>query len=267
MAERKTRMERAGTQAPRRWTRAEYLAAALIIAAVAAVYAVFFNTDLKHTLDRHQMVRKHLTGDILPGGVPIRDPSVLAAMRSVPRHEFVLEPDLSEAYGDRPLSLEHGRTISQPYLVAFMAELLELTPSDRVLEINTGSGYEAAVLGEIVQEVYSMEPEEAYAEEARQRLSRLGYANVHIRGGGDARGGWEEHAPYDAIFVRASVTEIPAAWKEQLKIGGRMAVPVGPPDEWQSLMIVKKIEDGTYVENYFMPVVFAPLPRAEKSEE
>jgi len=230
----------------------------LIAGLAAAAYLALFGTDLKYTLPRHEMVRNHIFGRELPDRTPVTDEAVLAAMRRVPRHEFVPADAKHLAYDDRPLQIGHGRTISQPYIVAFMAELLKLKPDDRVLEIGAGSGYEAAVLSEIAGKVYSIALDEAQAVRSARRLDRLNYTRVHIKPD-DSHAGWEEHAPYDAVFVRGSVPEIPPMWKEQLRAGGRMVVPVGLTYAPQDLVLVKKEEDGTCHQRRMMVVRFTPL--------
>ncbi len=187
----------------------------------------------------------------------VTDRDVLAALERVPRHEFVPEQYRDQAYGDHPLPIGYGQTISQPYIVALMTELLQLKNTDRVLEIGTGSGYQAAILAEIVAEVYTVEIIEALAIEARERLKRLGYHNVHVRHG-DGYYGWEEHAPYDAIIVTAAPDHIPQPLVQQLKDGARMVIPVGPPGSHQTLWLVTK-EKGTITKRSVTGVLFVPL--------
>ena len=169
--------------------------------------------------ERKRMVEVDLRGR------DIDDPAVLAAMLKVPRHEFVTESNKDLAYADFPLSIGKGQTISQPYIVALMTQSARLHPEDRVLEIGTGSGYQAAVLGEIVKEVYTIEIVEALANDARSDLERLGYKNVKVRHG-DGFQGWKEFAPFDAILLTAAAPEIPQPLIEQLKEGGRMVLPL-----------------------------------------
>jgi protein-L-isoaspartate(D-aspartate) O-methyltransferase len=169
----------------------------------------------------------------------IRDLRVLGAMRSVPRHEFVSELLRQDAYEDHPLPIGAEQTISQPYIVAIMLQHLELQPTDRVLEIGTGSGYVTALLAILCAEVYSVERHAELAFAAERRLARLGYANVKIRVGDGSRG-WPEYAPYDAILVSAAAPEVPPLLFDQLREGGRMVVPVGPASS-QELQLIRKV--------------------------
>jgi protein-L-isoaspartate(D-aspartate) O-methyltransferase len=156
----------------------------------------------------------------------ITSPRVLNAFRNVPRHEFVPTEYLRYAYADQPLPIGEGQTISQPYIVAYMTEVLDLKPGEKVLEIGTGSGYQAAILSEVEAEVYTIEVIENLAERAKNTLEKLNYKNIHLKTG-DGYQGWAEHAPYDAILVTCSPTKIPVPLKEQLAEGGRMIIPVG----------------------------------------
>lgn len=189
----------------------------------------------------------------------VRDEAVLAAMRSVPRHLFVPERVRGSAYEDRPLPIGHGQTISQPYIVAYMTELLRLTPDAKVLEIGTGSGYQAAVLARIAREVYTVEIVPELGRQAQGRLKALGCGTVHAMVA-DGYYGWEQHAPYDAIMVTAAVEYIPPPLIVQLKDGGRMIVPVGSPFVAQMLMLVEK-KDGKVRTSSLLPVRFVPLTR------
>jgi len=182
----------------------------------------------------------------------------LDVMGRVPRHRFIIPGDESAAYDNRPLSIGSGQTISQPYIVALMTDLLELNATDRVLEIGTGSGYQTAVLAELAWQVYSVEIVEPLARDARQKLSALGYDNVHTRVG-DGYEGWAEHAPYDAIIVTAAAMEVPAALVAQLKPGGRMAIPTGERDGIQMLHLVRKREDGGIESTPVLQVRFVPF--------
>ena len=190
----------------------------------------------------------------------IRSPRVLDAMRTVPRHLFVPEAQRDDAYGDFPLPIGHGQTISQPYIVAFMTESLDVGPADRVLEIGTGSGYQAAVLSLLAKDVYTIEIVEPLATRARAILAERGYRNVHVRTGNGYLG-WPEHAPYDRIMVTAAPDEVPPALIEQLKIGGLMAIPVGTG--YQELRILRRTRAGMETLRT-MPVRFVPMVKKPK---
>ena len=183
---------------------------------------------------------------------------VLAVMNEVPRHEFVPESELREAYDNHPLPIGHGQTISQPYIVALMTDLVDPEPGDVVLEIGTGSGYQAAVLAGLVEKVYSIEIIEPLADQAKARLARLGYGNVETRLG-DGYFGWEEHAPFDAIIVTAAASHVPPPLIEQLKPGGRMVIPVGGRFQVQYLLLVEKAAAGEIVTRQITAVRFVPL--------
>jgi protein-L-isoaspartate(D-aspartate) O-methyltransferase len=192
----------------------------------------------------------------------IHDSRVLAAMRKVPREEFVPLAYRSEAYEDRPLPLGEEETISQPYMVALMSEQLRLQPNERALEIGTGSGYQAAILAELGAEVYTIEIDERLAKEAEERLRRLGYKNVHVNAG-DGYKGWPEHAPFDAIIVTCALDHVPRPLTEQLKERGRMMIPVGERGA-QELYLVEK-ENGELKRQSVLPVVFVPMKRGADS--
>jgi len=201
----------------------------------------------------------------------IKDPNVLTAMRVVPRHAFVRPTEERSAYADNPLPIGYEQTISQPYIVAFMTEALELTRNSRVLEIGTGSGYQAAVCAEIAQEVYTIEIVEELAKDAKKRLKELGYRNVFAKAG-DGFFGWPEHAPFDAIIGTAAAGRIPEPLIEQLKPGGRMILPYGSPEGFQYLVLVTKDKDGKISRRNVMPVRFVPMTGqvqkpTEKSKE
>lgn len=187
----------------------------------------------------------------------VEDSATLAAMRAVPRHEFVPEDLRSRAYGDHPLPIGLGQTISQPYIVAYMTEVLHPRPGMKVLEVGTGSGYQAAVLAEIGCGVYTVEIFEELADAARARLERLGY-DVTSRHS-DGHHGWEEAAPFDVVIVTAAAGYIPPALVEQLKPGGRMVIPVGSVYGVQNLILVEKDQEGEINTRNLLPVRFVPL--------
>lgn len=189
----------------------------------------------------------------------IHDKAVIAALRSVPRHRFVPERFSDAAYEDRPLPIGYGQTISQPYIVAYMTELLRLKPDAKVLEIGTGSGYQAAVLACLTSKVYTLEIIPQLGREAEHRLKLLGYGTVRTKMA-DGYHGWEEHAPFDAIIVTAAAEYIPPPLIQQLKEGGRMVIPVGTPFLVQTLMLVEKT-GGQVRTKSLLPVRFVPLRR------
>lgn len=191
-------------------------------------------------------------------GRGVSDPRVLHAMRSVPRHEFVPESLRGEAYRDAPLPIGYDQTISQPYVVAYMTEVLKLEDGDRVLEIGTGSGYQAAILARIAREVYSVEIIEPLYQGAKETLQRLGFDNVRVRQG-DGWKGWPEEAPFDKIIVTAAPEEIPEALVSQLREGGIMVIPVGPHGYQNLILGVKK--NGNLEKTQTMGVRFVPLVR------
>ena len=185
------------------------------------------------------------------------DPRVMQALGKVPRHEFVLVSERRYAYENRPLPIGYGQTISQPYIVAIMSDLLKLEPGDRVLEIGTGSGYQAAILAELVQQVYSIEIIGDLAQRARGVLDRLGYEQVKTRVG-DGYYGWQERAPFDAIIVTAAADHVPPPLIRQLKPGGRMLIPVGSRFMTQQLVLITKGDEGITT-RLLLPVRFVPL--------
>jgi protein-L-isoaspartate(D-aspartate) O-methyltransferase len=189
------------------------------------------------------------------------DPRVLDAMRKVPRHEFVPQAQRHAAYRNRPLSIGSGQTISQPFIVALMTDLLDVKPGDCVLEVGTGSGYQAAVLAELAGDVYTIEIVESLGKSAAEALERVGYKNVHPKIG-DGYKGWPEHAPYDAVIVTAAPDHVPPALIEQLKPGGRLVIPVGKLA--QALMVITKNVDGTTTRKEIVPVQFVPLTREKE---
>jgi protein-L-isoaspartate(D-aspartate) O-methyltransferase len=191
-------------------------------------------------------------------GVARLSPRVRAAMIEVPRHEFVPPGYRSSAYGNTPLPIGHGQTISQPLVVGLMTELLQLTKTDRVLEVGTGSGYQAAILSVLASKVYTIEIVPELGEMARANLEHLGYSNVLTKIG-DGYQGWPEHAPFDAIIVTAAPNHVPPPLITQLRSGGRMVIPVGGFD--QELMVLAKRADGTTTTTIIVPVRFVPLIR------
>jgi len=205
---------------------------------------------------REQMVDR----DILGRGID--DPRILTAFRAVPREEFVGPDYADRAYRDSPLPIESGQTISQPYIVALTIYAARIAPGDKVLEVGAGSGYAAAVIGQIAGEVIAIERHHQLVELARQRMRRLGYANVHIVEG-DGTLGWPEEAPFDAIVAAASGSHVPQSWIAQLKPGGRIVMPLGDPHSGQSLIKLTKREDGTLKHEDLGGVRFVPLIGAE----
>jgi protein-L-isoaspartate(D-aspartate) O-methyltransferase len=198
--------------------------------------------------------RRAMVEEIRARGVT--DSAVLAAVGSVPRHLFVPEGERSHAYEDRPLPIGLGQTISQPYIVALMTSLLNLRPDSRVLEVGTGSGYQAAVLSRLVGEVYSVEILKPLSERARHTLSELGYKNVHLRVG-DGYKGWPAAAPFDGIIVTAAPSRIPDPLLQQLKVGGKLVIPLG--DAYQDLIVMTKRADGGFDRASVLPVRFVPM--------
>lgn len=188
----------------------------------------------------------------------VTDSATQQAMRTVPRHEFVAREHVARAYGDHPLPIAHGQTISQPYIVAYMTAVLDLSPGMKVLEVGTGSGYQAAVLAEVGVAVYTIEIFGALAASARERLERLGYDNVVVRHA-DGHFGWSEEAPFDAVIVTAAPSYIPPALVEQLVPGGRMVIPVGSIYGAQNLILIEKDAGGQVTTRSLMPVRFVPM--------
>ena len=211
-------------------------------------------TDNDMTEQRYEMVREQIQAR------GISDTRVLQAMRDVKRHLFVPGESVNDAYEDYPLPIGEGQTISQPYIVALMSELLELKAEDRVLEIGTGSGYQAAILSRLSKEVFSIEIVPSLAETARKRLDLLGYENVEVRTG-DGYKGWPEKAPFDAVMVTAAPPEIPQALVDQLAEGGRMVVPVGT--NYQELMLITK-EKGRVTKRVITAVRFVPMVKGKE---
>ncbi len=191
-------------------------------------------------------------------GVSSIDQSVVNALRSVDRSEFVPDEQRRFAFANQPLEIGHGQTISQPFIVALMTHVLELESTDNVLEIGTGSGYQAAILAELVENVYTIEIVEPLAREAERRLERLGYENVFVRVG-DGWFGWPEHAPFDKIMVTAVAPKLPPELLSQLNIGGKMVLPVGDYDGYQELVLVEKTGESEVERRVILPVRFVPM--------
>ncbi len=206
-----------------------------------------------YRVQREDMVERQIAGR------GVRDKAVLQAMRQVKRHLFVPSSIAQHAYTDRALPIGLEQTISQPYMVAYMTEVIKPSPDMKVLEIGTGSGYQAAVLAEIVQQVYTIEIIPEHGNTAAARLNELGYQNVEVKIG-DGYKGWPEHAPFDAIVVTAGAAAVPPPLFEQLKEGGRMVIPVGSPYASQTLKLIEK-KKGKPVSKNLMPVIFVPFTR------
>ncbi len=205
-----------------------------------------------------EVIQAHAGAGYSAALAPAISPAVIAAMARVERHEFVPETLRHRAYEDRPLPIGYGQTISQPYIVALMTDLLEPAPGDRLLEVGTGSGYQAAVLAELGLEVYTIEIVPELGEQAAARLERLGYGTAVTRVG-DGYHGWPEGAPFDGIVVTAAADHVPPPLIAQLKPGGRMVIPVGPAFMVQQLVLVTKAKDGTLRTRQLLPVRFVPL--------
>ena len=203
-------------------------------------------------------IREEVRETQLLTGRPVLEQRVMEALRQTPRDEFVPHELRHVAHANRPLPIGHGQTISQPYIVALMTDLIHPRPGDVVLEIGTGSGYQAAILSQLVKRVYSMEIIEELAADAGARLRRLGYDNIEVRAG-NGRLGWPEHAPYDAIIVTAATSRITHALIGQLKPGGTLVIPIGSQHAAQELLVVNKRGDGSTEEKHVLPVVFVPL--------
>ncbi|HVL66516.1 MAG TPA: protein-L-isoaspartate(D-aspartate) O-methyltransferase [Vicinamibacterales bacterium] len=232
------------------------LAGTVIAAACSTPYARQTPAEKDWTAMRTRMIDEQLrTRDI-------RDPRVLAAMERVPRHLFVPENVRAGAYGDHPLAIGYDQTISQPYIVAFMTQALDVQPEHKVLEIGTGSGYQAAILGELARDVYTIEIVDPLATRARATLEELGYKNIHVRAGNGYLG-WPEEAPFDRIMVTAAPDDVPPALIEQLKMGGLMAIPVGT--FMQELRIMRREEAGMRTLQT-LPVRFVPMTGKPKKD-
>lgn len=229
-----------------------------LLAGLLAIPPVAFaKADKDYSAAREEMVQKQIVGR------GVHNPRVIAAMKKIPRHKFVPEKLQRDAYADHPVPIGENQTISQPYIVALMSELLELTDKDKVLEIGTGSGYHTAVLAELAKEVYTIEILPTLAQRADQVLRTLGYSWVHIKEG-DGYMGWPEKAPFDAIIVTCAPTMVPKPLQDQLKEGGRMVIPVG---SWpnQTLYHMEK-RGGKLVEHPILPVIFVPMKKSALSQ-
>jgi protein-L-isoaspartate(D-aspartate) O-methyltransferase len=220
--------------------------------------------EAEFRLQREKMVKEQIS-DAPDYRDPVKDPRVLTAMRTVPRHRFVEKKLQSAAYGDFPLPIGYGQTISQPYIVALMTEMLEVKPDHKVLEVGAGSGYQAAILSLLVKEVYTIEIVEALALQSEERLKSLKVANVRVRVG-DGYYGWEEVAPFDRIIVTCAASLVPPPLLKQLKPGGKMCIPVGAAYSVQYLTMVEKSETGTITMRKSIPVRFVPLTRSGNEE-
>ena len=208
---------------------------------------------------REQMVKRQLQAR------DIDDPRVLKVMGDVPRHRFVPASQISQAYDDHPLAIGEGQTISQPYIVALMTQLVRLEKSSKVLEVGTGSGYQAAVLAELVQEVYTVEIVPGLARRAASLLPELGYENVQVRHG-DGYQGWPEQAPFDCILVAAAPREVPPPLLEQLAVGGRLVIPVGGTSMTQTLLLIERTKTG-FERRSIIPVRFVPMTGEAQQQE
>jgi protein-L-isoaspartate(D-aspartate) O-methyltransferase len=236
--------------------------AALLFAALLAAFAA-------RAQDAFTEARRRMVQDIAEMAAATADETgresldqrVIDAMLKVPRHLFVSPEQERSAYQNRPLPIGHGQTISQPYIVALMTDLMRLRPGDVVLEIGTGSGYQAAIAAQLARAVYSIEIVEPLGREAQGRLRRLGYRNVEVKVA-DGYYGWDEHAPFDAIVVTAAGSHVPPPLVRQLRPGGRMVIPVGAQFLTQYLMLVEKQPDGSVVSRQVLPVRFVPLTGA-----
>ena len=232
----------------------------LLVSLTAAAHAQEFaeeRAEMVETIERHaERVPRALEGGDI-------DPEILRVMRVIPRHEFIPEDERGLAYEDRPVPIGYGQTISQPFIVALMTDLLDVEPGDTVLEIGTGSGYQAAVLSPLVDEMRTIEIVPELGERASQVLEELDYENVETKIT-DGYYGWPEAAPFDGIVVTAAASHIPRPLVEQLKVGGRMVIPIGGPFAAQQLMLVEKQEDGSVTTNQLLPVQFVPFTRANE---
>ena len=239
--------------------------AALLIRSFIPLLAILA-APAAHARDEFEFQRQRLVQDIaamttdtrFETGRTVLDERVLAAMRKVERHKFVPPSEVANAYQNRPLPIGYGQTISQPYIVALMTDLMRVERNHTVLEIGTGSGYQAAVLAELAKSVYTIEIVEPLGKQAQERLQNLGYRNVLTKVG-DGYYGWEQYAPFDSIIITAAASHIPPLLIKQLKPGGRMVIPVGAQFLTQYLVLVEKNADGTVSSRQLLPVSFVPL--------
>ena len=231
----------------------------LLTIIIALIAAAPLASDRSAERELMVLTVENLAATAGPAGMLDRD--VLRAISKVPRHLFVPEEVRSQAYQNIPLSIGHGQTISQPYIVALMTDLLDAEPEHVVLEVGTGSGYQAALLSGLVRRVYTVEIVEPLAALASERLEALGYANVTVRHG-DGYAGWPEHAPFDRIIVTAGANHIPRPLIDQLKTGGRMVIPVGKSPNRLNLTLVEKLKSGRLRTRKILPVAFVPLTRS-----
>lgn len=227
----------------------------IVIASLLNLFLFFQTSDDDFRKLREKMVEQQIKAR------GVKDKAVLDAMLKVPRHLFVPKNRISDAYNDGPLPIGYGQTISQPFIVAYMTEVINPTKCKKVLEIGTGSGYQAAVLAEIVDSVYTIEIITELYRESKERLSKLGYKNVKVKNG-DGYYGWKEFAPFDAIVVTAAAEFVPPPLIEQLNEGGRMVIPIGSPLYTQMLVLIEK-KDGKMYSKNLMPVRFVPFVRGK----
>jgi protein-L-isoaspartate(D-aspartate) O-methyltransferase len=245
---------------PRRW-RAKLMHALPALAALILAPAACAQGDPPYAAQREALIREiqaQVAELEIELGTNRLDPAVIEALRRTPRHAFVPPMLRYEAYGNHPLPIGRGQTISQPFIVAIMSHLLEVKAGDKVYELGTGSGYQAAVLAEMGIEVYSVEIVTELAERAQQILAEFGYANVHVRAG-DGYLGWPEAAPFDAVIVTAALDHVPQPLVDQLKRGGRLVMPIGETGWTQQLVVLVKTPEGTLERRDLLPVRFVPV--------
>lgn len=242
-----------------------FVSGLLLLAWIFQIDTMHAQTKEEFRIARDRMVRVGIAGSLF-GRTPVKDEAVLRAMRTVPRHQFVPEGSRQQAYSDHPLPIGSGQTISQPYIVGFMTEALRPKPNHVILEIGTGSGYQAAVLAEIADKVYSIEIVPELGRRAAALLEDLDYENVQVRIG-DGYLGWPEHAPFDGIIVTAAPDHIPQPLIDQLKPGGRLVIPVGPEGRTQTLLVIEKQKDGSLTRQELMLVRFVPFTGDEHESE